>query len=112
MQKRILLIWFLVSLASIAAGLLWRSIDSQNSNASLVYTYGWLSSLLAVGYYSTPSGTIFGKIAFAAVCILVTGIAMKVFGIAGANQVIIGALLTIGITYAKMWLKDQKASRN
>lgn len=111
MQKKILLIWFLVSVAAIAAGLLWRALDSQNTNASLLYTYGWLSSLLAIGYYSTPTGTVFGKIAFAAVVILVTGIAMKLFSIAGANQVIIGALLTIVITYAKMWMKDQKISR-
>jgi hypothetical protein len=110
MQKKIVLGCFLVSIMMIASGLIWRAVESENSNASLLYTVGWLMSLLVIGYYCTPTGTTFGKIAFAAVVVLVIGIGMKAFVITGANKVIVGALLTLAITYAKMWMKAQKVS--
>jgi hypothetical protein len=112
MQKKIVLGCFLVSIVMIAVGLIWRAVESQNASASLLYTFGWLLSLLVMGYYCTPTGKTFGKIAFAAIIILVVGIGMKAFAITGANKVIVGALLTLAITYAKMWMKAQKISED
>jgi hypothetical protein len=108
MQKKILLACLVVSVLLIASGLCWRLIDEENTNASHLFTAGWLSSLLVAGYYITPSGTIFGKIAFAAVIILVTGITMKIFHIAHGDKIIGGALFTIAFTYMKMWMKQRK----
>jgi hypothetical protein len=105
MQKKIFLACLLVSVLLIASALCWRLIYDDDTTASLLFTAGWLSSLLVAGYYITPSGTTFGKIAFAAVVILVTGIGMKSFHIAHGDKIIGGALFTIAFTYMKMWMK-------
>lgn len=108
MQKKIFFGCLAISLMLTVGGLAWHLIDGDNAAASHLFTAGWLSLLLVAAYYVTPSGTTFGKIAFAASVILVIGIAMKVFEMAHAEKIIIGSIFTLGFTYMKMWMKAKK----
>jgi len=96
-----------LSLAVLVAGLSWKHSDPGNSIAIGLYFIGWMSTLLAVGYVSTPSNSGFGKVTFGCVVLTMTGIAMKVFHILGANSVIIIGLLAGVSTYVVMWVREK-----
>jgi hypothetical protein len=75
-----------------------------------LFLFGWVSSLLAIGYYSTPSDSIFGKIAFSFVVVMVAGILFKMLHLMGANIMIIIGLAGIVAVYALMWFREKKTS--
>jgi hypothetical protein len=103
MNRKSSIIWGSVSFAGVLIGLLWRRFDPGNGYGFLLYFLGWMSSLLAVGYVSTPSDSTHGKIAFGFVVLLVTGIAMKLLHLILANEIILAGVLGILITYVAMW---------
>ncbi len=98
----------IVSLAALVAGAIWKHSVPDNSIASQLYFIGWMSTLLAVGYLSTPSNSVFGKITFVCVVLTVAGIAMKVLHLVGANSVIIIGLLGGVSTYILMWVRKKE----
>jgi hypothetical protein len=103
MLRKLLILWAVLSLASLLTGFIWKNSDSENHNAYQLYFIGWMSTLLVVGYLSTPSDSVFGKVAFGFVVFTVAGIAWKVLHLTGANEAIVIGLLGITATYAVMW---------
>jgi hypothetical protein len=96
------------SLVSILAGYAWQILDPENSLAIALKFFGWIIFLLAVGYLSTPTNSIYGKIIFGTVIIMILGVIMKILHLAWANEVIVISLVGILITYATMWLREAK----
>jgi hypothetical protein len=68
---------------------------------------GWLSFLLALGFFSTPSGTP-GTITFGWVIVMVTGIAFKVLHFTGGNAIIMTGLFGILITFSWIWFSRKR----
>ena len=106
MPKKLVSFWIIISFAAIAIGFVWSRLDHDNHFAFLIYFNGWISSLLAIGYYSTPSNSMFGKIIYGFVVLTVVGIAFKILHYTGANEMIIVGLIGISITYVWMWIKS------
>ena len=94
----------LLSLAACISGFIWNRSDPDNDYAFHLFFFAWIAFLLVVGYTSTPSNSIFGKVAFGFVVIMVTGIAMKMLNLFGANIMIIVGLLGLFATYSKCGL--------
>jgi hypothetical protein len=109
MQKKILIGCAIISFASILCGFIWKIFDPRDYMATDLYFFGWLSSLLVVGYYSTPSDSIYGKILFVFIVIMVGGILIKVMHWEYANEIIIFSLAGITGTYLVKWLKERVA---
>ncbi|HEY3403259.1 MAG TPA: hypothetical protein VGK59_07720 [Ohtaekwangia sp.] len=103
-------LWIISSFATALIGVLWSQYDSTNGVAFVLTFAGWLSSLLAVGYYSTPSNSVFGKIAFGFVVLTVIGIAFKILHLTGADEIIVAGLVCILVTYVIMWSVKKKAT--
>lgn len=110
MQLKSPLTLVIVSLAIWMAGLVWTQIDPDNSNGFFVYLFGWIISLLAIGYVSTPSNSWYGKISFTGVIVMVFGVAFKILHWTGANEMIVIGILTIGCTFITMWIKEKGTS--
>jgi hypothetical protein len=111
MEKKLVRTWIILSFVALIAGRIWSNADtSVNNFAFHLYFDGLLSSLLAVGYYSTPSSSVYGKIAFAFVVIMVIGIASKILHYDGADAMIIIGLAGIFVTYLVMWLREKRLS--
>src|SRR5262245_10133230 len=111
MEKKLVRTWIILSFAAHIAGRIWIGLDeSANDLAYHLSFNGLLSSLLAVGYYSTPSDSVYGKIAFAFVVIMVIGIAFKILHYEGADAMIIIGLAGIFVTYLVMWLREKRLS--
>lgn len=108
MHSKPVFIWIIISAVAAVVGYIWSRYDIGNGMAVSLYMLGWTSSLLAVGYHSTPSNSVFGKIAFVFVIIMVSGIMMKILHLLGANEIIIGGLLGIAVTYLVMWFGKKK----
>ena len=106
MAKKLVIICFVISLSMLVGGAVWKAFDPESDTAILVYFQGWIASLLAVGYMSTPNDSIYGKIAFAFVCIIVAGVVMKFLHLQAANEIIIGGLLGLGSTYVVRAFKE------
>jgi hypothetical protein len=107
--KKSVIVAVVVSLATLLIGYLWKISDPANNTAFILYFGGWIASLIVVGYVSTPTDSLFGKISFVFVIIMVVGIACKITHFPFANTLIIVGLAGIMITYAIMWLKSDKA---
>jgi hypothetical protein len=105
MSNKLVLAWIIISLIALTGGWIWSKSDS---NAFLLYFFGGISSLLAVGYYSTPSNSIYGKIAFGFIALMVGGISFKVLHYIGGNEMIIVSLLGILTTYIVMWFREKR----
>jgi hypothetical protein len=97
--------WIGLSITICLGGLLWKYIQPADAIAPLVYFFGLISSLLAVGYYSTPTGSVFGKVAYGFVVVTVAGIVMKVLHVVFANETIVAGLAGIAITFIIMWVR-------
>jgi FtsH-binding integral membrane protein len=97
--------WIGLSITICLGGLLWKYIQPADPIAPLVYFFGLISSLLAVGYYSTPTGSLFGKVAYSFVVVTVVGIVMKVLHVVYANEMIAAGLAGIAITFIIMWVR-------
>lgn len=96
------------SLATCIGGFIWSRFDPSNAYSFNLFFFGWLSSLLVVGYASTPSDSLFGKIAFGFVVIMVIGIGMKILHLFAANVIIVVGLLGIFSTYGVMWFGSKR----
>jgi len=103
MTRNPIAIWIALSLLFWLTGTIWQSFGSANDIAFIVRTVGWVSSLIAIGYYSTPSNSGYGKLAFAGVIVMVGGIVLKILHYDGGNELIIIGLLGIIATYGVMW---------
>ena len=110
MKNKPVFIWIAISFVMLLIGWIWGQIEKGNTIAFYLYFLGWLSSLLAVGYNSTPSNSIYGKIAFAGVIIMVAGIAMKILHLTSANEAIIAGLFIIFATFGLMYIIGLKTS--
>jgi hypothetical protein len=100
-------VWILLSAICWFVGLVWKYIEPYNETVFILNFSGWLSFLLAIGYYCTPSNSIYGKIAFACVTVIVIGIAMKILHIDGGNAAIVVSLGVLGATYVIMWRRQR-----
>jgi hypothetical protein len=100
MSRKRVLIWIILSAAAWIIGSTWTNYDPENSFAFGLKYLGWLSGLLAIGYFSTPSGTLFGKIAFGIVIFMIIGILFKMLHFPGGNIIIIIGLLGLAVAYA------------
>jgi hypothetical protein len=80
-----------------------------NYYAPILIFCSWLSSLLAIGYLSTPSGSWNGKLAFTGVCVMVIGIGFKLLHLPGANVLIIAGIAVIGTVYIFLWIKNRSS---
>jgi len=105
MSKNFVLAWIIISFIALTGGWIWSYFDS---NALLVYFFGGISSLLSVGYYNTPSNSIYGKIAFGFVALVVGGIIFKVLHYAGGNKIIVIGLVGIVLTNVVMWYQEKR----
>ena len=110
MKKELITIWIILSFLSILAGGVWSHFNADSKYAFHLYFDGILSSLLSVGYYSTPSNSLYGKIAYGFVGITVCGIAFKILHFLWANEMIVIGLLGIFVTYVLMWVRKRKVS--
>jgi small-conductance mechanosensitive channel len=110
MKKKILIVWIIISICLAIAGWLWSRIDARNAIAMIVFFLGGISSLLAVGYYSTPSNSIYGKVAFGFVIVIVIGIVFKILHLEGADLAIICGLCGVCMTYILIWIRTPKGS--
>ena len=111
MENKTFKIIALASITALLIGFAWKMYDPFSGIAYFLYILGWLSSLLVVGYYSTPSGSVYGKIMFGCVVVMVSGIAMKVLHFIGADQTIIFSLGGLAVTYLFKWLNERKPTR-
>ena len=111
MIKNFAIIWIVLSVSMWLTGIIWENFDPNNSFAFLLKFLGWVSALLAVGYLSTPSNSRIGKVAFGGVFVTVSGIAMKLLHLPGANALIILGLLVITTTYFALWFGKKFKSR-
>ena len=108
MPRNPVTIWIVLSFLTLFTGYLWNYLDAGSDTAFVMIFFGWASSLLAVGYYSTPSDSMYGKIAFAGVMVMVMGMAMKILHFLGANHLIVIGLLAIVVTYVTRWARERK----
>lgn len=98
-----------ISLTACIAGFIWSRFDPYNNEYAFnLFFFGWLASLVVVGYASTPSDSLSGKIAFGFVVIMVTGIGMKMLHLFAANVIIVVGLLGIFATYGVMWFGSKR----
>jgi hypothetical protein len=104
------ILWTAFSFLGVIVSYIWMQIEPDNYDVSTLSFYSWLSSLLAVGYLSTPTGSWHGKVAFAGVVIMVIGIGFKILNLPGANGLIIAGLATIAATYLFDWMKKRRTS--
>lgn len=73
---------------------------------------GFLSSMLAVGYYVCSPTTTPGKISYAGVVIITIGVAFNILHWTGANESIIVGLIVFGIPYAADLIRKQPEDQN
>lgn len=107
MKWIIVRIWILASTFCWLAGTLWRWADEGSALAFLLGFSGWVSFLLALGFYCTPS-SLPGKIAFGFVAVMVTGIAFKILHFEKGNTMIITGLIGLLISYRWIGLIQKK----
>jgi hypothetical protein len=69
---------------------------------------GFLSSMLAVGYYVCSPATMPGKVSYAGVVFMAIGIVFKILHWTGANETIIAGLLIFGIPSAIEFFKRSR----
>ncbi len=97
-----------ISLAAWLTGSILSRIDPNLDFAFYLSFCGWISFLLVVGYFSTPNNSVFGKVAFTFVVIMLIGIFMKILHLLGGNFTIIVGLAGILATYLIMWFGKKK----
>lgn len=97
-----------ISLAAWLTGWILRRTDPDLDFGFYLSFFGWISFLLIVGYFSTPANSVFGKVAFTFVVIMVIGIIMKILHLLGGNFAIIVGLVGIFATYLIMWFGKKK----
>jgi hypothetical protein len=103
MEKKTLRILTVISAIAWAGGYVFHNFYPDNDFIFSLYFFGWISFMLVVGYSSTPSSSLPGKVAFACVVVMILGIVMKILHMPGANIIIVVGLLGIGLTYFVMW---------
>jgi hypothetical protein len=103
MRKKTLTILTVISALAWAGGYVLHSFYPYNDFTFELYFFGWISFMLVVGYSSTPSNSLPGKIAFACVVVMILGIVMKILHMPAANIIIVIGLVGIGLTYFVMW---------
>ena len=104
-SKDPVILWVGISFSGVIISYAWQYFDPEFFMLYEIRFLSWLSSLLAVGYLSTPSGSWQGKVAFAGVCFVVSGIAMKILHLPAANVLIIAGLAIIVLAYSLLWIK-------
>lgn len=108
MPKKLVQAWIISSFVIILVAEIWKQYDPENTSLSMIKFYAVLSSLLSVGYYSTPSNSVYGKISFGFVLLLVIGIMFKVLHYEGADAMVVIGLAGLLTTFAWRWKKEKK----
>jgi len=67
---------------------------------------------LVIGYYSTPSNSIYGKTAFGSVIIIIAGVVIKILHLYGGNELILAGLAGIAISYGLLWYKESRSKQS
>jgi hypothetical protein len=98
-----------IPFALILLGVVGRQFDPQNSVAFIFYLTGWLSSLIVVGYFSTPSNSLLGKICFGFVIVMTLGVLFKMLHFLGGNELIVVGLIGVVVTYGLWWFRKKPA---
>lgn len=101
------ILWVGISFAGLLFSYICEYFDPEFFMLYEIRFLSWLSSLLAVGYLSTPSGSWHGKLAFTGVCMMVTGIAMKILHLPASDVSIIAGLAIIVLAYLLLWIKKE-----
>jgi hypothetical protein len=104
------ILWVLLSFFGILVSYAWTQIDPENYFPDVLNFCSWLSSLLAVGYMSTPSGSWHGKLAFIGTVVIVIGITFKVLHLPGGNELILSGLAGTGVAYVFLWRKRKQTT--
>jgi hypothetical protein len=107
-------IWIATSIAVAVIGYLLKSFEETSRPGLIIYIIGWISSLIAVGYYISEPSTLSGKIMFGFILIMVTGIAFKILHVQISDQFEGDQLILVGlagtlITYLFTVLRDRKS---
>jgi hypothetical protein len=102
------ILWAGISFLVLFASYIWQWIDPENYDAPTATFCAWLSSLMAIGYLSTPSGSWYGKAAFAGVCVMVLGIGFKILHLPASNVLIVIGLAIITFSYLLPRIKNKK----
>ena len=101
-------IWLIISVIVWLAGWFLKDSIGLIDMPFPLYFFGWISMFLSIGYLSTPQNSIFGKIAFGFVIVMVTGIAFKMLHLPGGNEIILFGLVGLLATYITMWMEKKK----
>ena len=109
MKPKLITILIVLSFILILLGQFWSKFDSETSTGSDMKFIGIIASVLSVGYFSTPSGSIFGKIGFAYVIVIAAGVAMKLYHLYQGNLVLIVGLAGLGIAHLINWIRSKRA---
>jgi hypothetical protein len=96
---------------SVALMLIVRNIDPENKILFGVCLVAWFISLFVVAYVSTPSNSMYGKIAFVSMVVAMIGIAFKILQFTDhANVIITVGLVGVVGAYGIMWFKGNADS--
>ncbi len=102
-MKKHSLILVAISLALI---LIARSLDDSLATLQQVLMIAWFLTLPFIAYFSTPSNSVYGKIAFGSSILAILGLGLKVLNFEWANTMIIVGLAGVVGAYAVMWIKS------
>ena len=106
-------IWIVVSIAAAITGYVLKSFEETASIGVTLYLIGWISSLIAVGYFVSSPTTLIGKIMFVFTLIMIAGVACKIMNLQIAknvdgNALILAGLAGVGVCYLIGYWKDKK----
>jgi voltage-gated potassium channel Kch len=100
MKKNAVKTWIIVSFAVFALGLAAQLFIPDPFIPGLLRGIGWISSLVAVGYYVTSPSTTLGKVSFVGVIVMIFGIVFKILHWTGADEMIYVGLVALSVPFA------------
>jgi hypothetical protein len=100
MNKNAVTNWIIASFAAFILSYVAKLFDPDPFIPALLRMIGLISSLLAVGYYVTSPATTLGKVSFAGVIIMTSGIVFKILHWTGADETIYTGLAIFGVPFA------------
>jgi hypothetical protein len=100
MNQRTVKNWIIASFAIFMLSYVAKLFNPDPFILALLRMIGLISSLLAVGYYVTSPGTKLGKVSFAGVIIMTSGIVFKILHWTGADELIYAGLVALCVPFA------------
>lgn len=109
MNRKTLQIWIGISLAAWVVGYAGKEWLEGNEIFFGLFFFGWISSMLAIGFYSKPHHVVFGKIVYGFIILMIVGIMLKILHLMGGHELILIGLAGVVVTYAAMWFKNRRS---